>query len=119
MNRHLDAVAVAGEMFVHGIIQHLAHAMMQRALVRAANIHPGLFADGLESLELAQLGCAIIAIGNPVRRHVFFFRRIRNTRHNFGAFSGEIRCGNEYEKDMKIRPISQCETADFLDEKHH
>ena len=53
MDRHLDVVAMPGEMFVHGIVQHFAHAMMQRALVRAADIHAGLFADRLQPFELA------------------------------------------------------------------
>ena len=73
MNGHLDVVAVAGKMLIHGIVQYLAHAMMQRALIRAADIHPGLLADGLETLELAQLGSVVIAIGNLVWRHIFFF----------------------------------------------
>ena len=90
MDRDLDVIAMPGEMFVHGIVQHLAHAMMQRALVRAADIHAGFFADGLKSLELRQLVRVVIAIGNFVWRNNFFFRRIRNTRHNYWAIQGKI-----------------------------
>ena len=55
MNCHFDAIALACQMFIHGIVQHLAHAMMQRAFICAANIHAGLFAHGLQSLKLGQL----------------------------------------------------------------
>src|SRR5258708_1736749 len=119
MDRHINMVAVTSEMFVHGIVQHLAHAMMQRALVRAADIHAGLFADRFESLELGQLGGVVIAIGNLVRRRDFFFRRISNTRHNFSAIPGQMWCGNEYEKYTKNRRFPQCETAVFLWEIYH
>ena len=101
VNRHLNVVAMPREMFIHGIVQHLAHAMMQRALVRAADIHAGFLAHGLQALELGQLGSVVIAIGNPVRRHIFFFRRIRNIRHNYGAIPVKIRCGNECENIRK------------------
>ena len=74
VDRHLDLVAVAGEMFVHGIIQHFAHAMMQRALVRAADIHAGLLAHGLEPFEFAELRRVVNALRILVWRSVFFFR---------------------------------------------
>ena len=51
MNRHLDAMAMPREMLVHGIVQHFAHAMMQRAFVSAADIHTGFFADGFETFQ--------------------------------------------------------------------
>ena len=92
---------------------------MQRALVRAADIHAGFFADRLQTLQLAQLGCVVIAVGNPVRRRDFFLRRIRNTRHNFCAIPDKFGCGNEYVKHKKIRRISQRETAAFLGKNHH
>ena len=54
MDRHLDQGAMPRQMFVHRVVQHLGHAVMQRALVRAADIHAGLFTDGFEALELAE-----------------------------------------------------------------
>jgi hypothetical protein len=107
------------QMFVHGIVQNFRDAMMQRALVRAADIHAGFFADRLQTLQLAQLGSVVIAVGNPVRRRDFFLRWIRNTRHNFCAIPDKFGCGNEYVKHKKIRRISQRETAAFLGKKHH
>ena len=95
MDGHLQVVAVTRQMFVHGIVEHLAHAMVQGALVGAANIHAGLLANGLQPFELAQLGGVIIAIGNPLRRPVFFFRRFSKARHNDGAIPGKIECGND------------------------
>ena len=54
MDRHFNVVAMAGEMFVHGIVQNFRDAMVQRALVRPADIHAGLLAHGLQPLKLAQ-----------------------------------------------------------------
>ena len=49
----LDFVTITGEVFVHGIVQHLGDAVMQGALVRAANVHARLLAYRFQSLELA------------------------------------------------------------------
>ena len=54
-------IAMTGQMFVHGIVQHFADAMMQRAFVRAADIHAGFFADGFETFKFSELRRAIIA----------------------------------------------------------
>ena len=56
----LDAVAVAGEVFVDGVVEDLGHAVVEGAFIGAADIHAGLFADGLEALEFAQLGGVVI-----------------------------------------------------------
>ena len=44
---------MAGEVFVDGVVQDLRDAVVERALVGAADIHAGLFPDGLEALEFA------------------------------------------------------------------
>ena len=87
MNRHLDLVAMPGEMFVHGIVQHLAHAMMQRALIRAADIHARLLAHGFQAFQLAQLRRAVIRLYRRVGRLVFTCGRIRNIRHKLHQVS--------------------------------
>jgi len=39
---------------VDGVVQNLGNAVVQRAFIGAADIHAGLFAHGLESLEFAK-----------------------------------------------------------------
>ena len=68
-----DLVAMTGQMFVHGIVQNLAHAMMQRALIRAADIHAGFFADSFETFKFSKLRRAVIAF-DCACGNIFFFR---------------------------------------------
>jgi len=49
--RDLDAVAVAGQSFVDGVVHDLGDQVMQAALAGGADVHAGSFADGLETLE--------------------------------------------------------------------
>ncbi len=71
VNGHLNFVAVPRQMLVHRIVQDLAHAMVQRPLVRAADIHAGLLADGLQPLQFAQLR-RTVAPFYRARNHAFF-----------------------------------------------
>jgi hypothetical protein len=48
-----DFLAVTGEMFVDGVVEHLGNTMVERAFVGAADVHAGLFADGFKALQLA------------------------------------------------------------------
>ena len=57
-----DFRAMAGEMFVDGVVQHFGNAMVQRAFVGAADIHAGLLADGFQALQFAELGRAVSLI---------------------------------------------------------
>jgi hypothetical protein len=45
----LDARAEVGEMFVDGVVENFGDAVMEGALIGAADIHTGLFADGFET----------------------------------------------------------------------
>lgn len=60
--RYLDPGGMAGDRLVHRIVQHFGGEMMQRALVRAADIHSGTAADGLEPLQHLDRG-SIIGFG--------------------------------------------------------
>jgi hypothetical protein len=51
MQLDLDAVGVARHRLVHRVVEHLGHQVVQRALVGAADIHAGAFADGLQPLQ--------------------------------------------------------------------
>jgi hypothetical protein len=48
---NLDPVGVAGDRLVHGVVEDLGHQVMQRALVRAADIHAGSLAHRLQPLQ--------------------------------------------------------------------
>jgi len=54
-------VAVAGEEFIHRIVQHLADAVVERALVGAADIHARFFAHGVETFEGTQVVGGVVA----------------------------------------------------------
>jgi hypothetical protein len=48
---HLDAAGMARHRLIHGVVEHLGHQMVQRAVIGAADIHAGAFADGLQPLQ--------------------------------------------------------------------
>jgi hypothetical protein len=58
--RDLDAVGMASDRFVHRVVEHFGDEVVQRALVRAADVHAGAAADGFEPFEHLD-GRAIIA----------------------------------------------------------
>ena len=62
MDCHINALTVTREMFVHGIVEHFAHAMMQGPFVRPTDIHARLLADGFQPFELTELRCAVIRL---------------------------------------------------------
>ena len=49
--RHFDAGGVAGDRFVHAVVEHFTGKMVQRAFVRAANIHARPAADRLQPFQ--------------------------------------------------------------------
>jgi hypothetical protein len=53
---------VAGHRLVHGVVEHLGHQVVQRALIGAADIHAGAFADGLQPLQHLDGGGVIAAL---------------------------------------------------------
>ena len=48
---HLDAVGVACNRLIHGVVEDFGHKVVQGAFVRAADIHAGAFADGFQPLK--------------------------------------------------------------------
>ena len=58
----LDAVAIAGQVFVDRVIQNLEHTMVKPAHVRVADIHAGTLADGLQPLEFIDLGGIVLLL---------------------------------------------------------
>jgi hypothetical protein len=51
LQRHLDAVGMAGHRLVHGVVDDLGGEVVQGVLIRAADIHPRPAADGLQPLQ--------------------------------------------------------------------
>ena len=56
VNGDFDLGAIAGEMFVDRVIEHLENAVMQTAFIGVADIHAGPFPDGFEALQFVDLG---------------------------------------------------------------
>ncbi len=80
---HLDAVAVAGQMLVDGVVEHLRNAMVQGPLVGAADVHARLFPDRFETLQLAQFGGIVFAV-----RHARIELHISSPPSFWAAFLG-------------------------------
>src|SRR5690606_11479121 len=56
----VDAFAVAGEVFVHGVVEDFGDAVVQGAFVGASDIHAGLFAHGFEAFEFPEFGGVVV-----------------------------------------------------------
>jgi hypothetical protein len=89
MDGDLDAGTVAGEVLVHGIVENLGNTVVKRALIRAADVHAGLLADGFEALELAELR-RIVSLGD---------NRILGRRRRVGRFGH----AGEKKGDLRLR----------------
>ena len=63
----LDAVGVAGDRLVHGVVEDLGDEVVQRPLVGAADVHAGALAYRLEAFEhldgagVVGAGCGVVA----------------------------------------------------------
>ena len=53
---HVDLVAVAGQRFVHRVVDYLVDEMVQPALRRIADVHGRALAYGLQALEYLDRG---------------------------------------------------------------
>jgi hypothetical protein len=58
-------------MFVDGVVEYLGDAVVEGALIGTADIHTGLLADGLETLEFAEFG-GVVGVGAGLVDHVAF-----------------------------------------------
>ena len=54
-----DLVAIAGQMFVDGIVEDFENAMMQPAFVGVADVHAGAFPDGFQAFEFIDF-CGVV-----------------------------------------------------------
>ena len=62
LERDLDAAGVAGDRFVHRIVDDLGGEVVERAGVGPADIHAGAAADRLEAFEHLDRG-SVVAVG--------------------------------------------------------
>ena len=61
---HGDVVAVAGQRFVNGVVEHFEHHVVQAgAVLGVADIHAGAFAHGLQSFEDLDAVGAVFLLG--------------------------------------------------------
>ena len=95
VDRDLDLVAIAGQVLVNGVVQHLENAVVQPALIRVADVHARAFAHRLQPLELVNLRRIVLLRCAGGRRHffgrfnrIFLRHKIVRTRHFGRPFSG-------------------------------
>ena len=62
VDRHLDLVAIPGQVLVDRVVEHLVNAMMQSILVGIADVHPGPLAHGFQALEFVNFG-GVVPVG--------------------------------------------------------
>ena len=79
VQRHVDALAVARQRLIHGVIHNFVHQMVQSAAVRRADVHAGALANRLQALQHLNLLFAVFAL--DLRRFFnllfdFFFRPV-------------------------------------------
>ena len=60
VDRHVDLLAIAGQMLVDGVVQHLEDAMVQPPFIGVADVHAGAFADGFQPLQLVDFRGVIL-----------------------------------------------------------
>ena len=58
----LDPAGVAGDRFVHAVVDDLGGEVVERAGVGPADVHAGAAADGLEAFEHLDRG-SVVAVG--------------------------------------------------------
>ena len=61
---HLDPCGVTGDGFVHRVVEHLCHQMVQGPLIRAADIHAGAFAHRFQPLQHFDGGGVVALLGS-------------------------------------------------------
>ena len=67
----VDEGRMAGHRLVHGVVEHFGEEVVQRLLVRAADVHPRATADGLEPFQNLDVGRGIAFLGLPATAAFF------------------------------------------------
>ena len=62
LERHIDEGRMAGDGLIHRIVEHFGEEVVQRRLVRAADIHARPAADGLQPLQNLDRGGRIASL---------------------------------------------------------
>ena len=62
LDRDLDKAGVAGNGFVHRIVENFRRKVMQRRFVRAADIHGGALANGLQPFQHLNIFGGVIRV---------------------------------------------------------
>ena len=91
MDRDLDAVVVARERLVDGVVDHLVDEVVEAARARRADVHPGPQPDRLEALEDRDVLCG--------SRLVSVIKKALQISH----FAGEMKCIRNRRPDRPAR----------------
>jgi hypothetical protein len=59
VNRHVDAVAIAGERFVDRVVDDFINEVVKSHVARRADVHRGAFAHGVPAFEDRDRGGAV------------------------------------------------------------
>ena len=88
---HPDAVAVAGQGFVHGVVQDFLDEVMHAVYAGGADVHAGTHADGFQSLQNLDLaGVVFVRAG---RSCGYGFGRGRSGSHGCSLAFMDWDCG--------------------------
>ena len=68
----LHTRAVAGQMLVDGVVEHLKDAMVESPLIGISDVHPRTFANCFQSLQFVNLSCSVLFTS----RSILFFWNI-------------------------------------------
>ena len=72
MDRHFDFRAIAGEMFIDGVIQNFEHTVVQTALIWISDIHAWALANCLQTFEFINLAGIVFLLGSDLRIGFFW-----------------------------------------------
>ena len=64
---HFDAGGVAGDGFVHGVVDHLGEEVVHGLFVGAADVHAGAAADGLQAFQDLDVGGGVVLFSGLTR----------------------------------------------------
>ena len=75
VDRDLYLVAIASQVLVDRVVEHLVHTVMKSFFVRVADVHPRPLPHGLQTLEFVNFRCVVPVGTSCCFRHFFFFFR--------------------------------------------
>ena len=88
MDDYLDIVAIAGQRFVDGVVQHLEHHVMQAGAVRGvADVHAGTLAHRFQAFQLLNAVLVVAAVADWMFHVKPFFKNESSDEERWGPSS--------------------------------